>query len=386
MTSDSSTSNQWYFLRGATCRARLHSAEQFEEAQIAQKLWPEAMSCLVSGNIEGLKRLVTEHPLLLEFCTHDDNDHFQLIHLAARNGDISALKVLLDAGAGIDAESGSYIPILDGPIYYDPGYTPLIVAVIAEEIEAVEYLLARLADHWLQATRGGGVLDFAVATRNIRLVNVLLSGGVSPNISALQEIKDSQLGKLNDLVPIHLAVLNNDIACVEALVNAGALLDLRDNRHRTPLFLAVYRGYFDIAKMLLEHGADPNKYEGLDKFVITSIRTPLHIALEHDDDAMADLLICHGAILNLMVSIDKSIPWYQFDDSDPRDFAWHIKEGKKRQAFRDARRAAGIVQRPSGDPFIDAYRESAIGFNELPREQRMACFSPAKHDVNGKSD
>ena len=384
MTIDLNASNPWHIMQGATHRLQLRSAEQLHQAQIAHQHWREAMSFFENGSIEELERVVTEHPLVLEFCTHEDNDHFQLIHLAARRGDVSALKVLLDAGADIDAKSGWYVPTFDGPIYFDPGYTPLIVAVIAEEIEAVEYLLSRLADHWLSATRGGGVLDFAVATRNVRLVNVLLSGGVSPNISALQEIKDSQLGKLNDLVPLHLAVLNNDIACVEAFINGGALLDLRDDRYRTPLFLAVFRGYFEIAKLLLEHGADPNKSEGLGNFVVTSNRMPLHVALEHGDDAMADLLISHGAIQNLaVVTLDKSMPWNQFDDSDGRDFAWHIEDGKKCHAFHEARKAAGIVRRPSGDPFLDAYREASIGFNKLPREQRLATTFPVKRGAGG---
>jgi hypothetical protein len=58
-----------------------------------------------------------------------------------------------------------------------------------------------------------------------------------------------------------------------------------------PLHLASIRGMFDIARLLLDHGADVNIRDGTDW-------TPLHFASIKGDIEVAQLLLERGAILN----------------------------------------------------------------------------------------
>ncbi|RHY27321.1 hypothetical protein DYB32_006862 [Aphanomyces invadans] len=57
----------------------------------------------------------------------------------------------------------------------------------------------------------------------------------------------------------------------------------------TPLFAAVSNGHTEIARLLLEHGANPSFTEG------EGLQTPLHVALQRNDAAITEVLLTHGA-------------------------------------------------------------------------------------------
>ncbi len=57
---------------------------------------------------------------------------------------------------------------------------------------------------------------------------------------------------------------------------------------RTPLHTAAYEGRFDVVKLLLEHGADPNTQD-------KDGRTPLHWAALRGLVDVVRLLLVHGA-------------------------------------------------------------------------------------------
>src|SRR5688572_8074949 len=56
---------------------------------------------------------------------------------------------------------------------------------------------------------------------------------------------------------LHHAAEGN-LAAVEVLVERGADLDARDKSGRTPLFVAVRANRYEIARYLLDRGADPD--------------------------------------------------------------------------------------------------------------------------------
>lgn len=64
--------------------------------------------------------------------------------------------------------------------------------------------------------------------------------------------------KENGLSPLLQACLDNDIVRVEKLVYSGEVrvAECRDNRGRTPLHLAAYRGNVNVISLLLEKGGD----------------------------------------------------------------------------------------------------------------------------------
>lgn len=63
------------------------------------------------------------------------------------------------------------------------------------------------------------------------------------------------------------------LACVEHLVKAGADPDLADPKGVTPLIMAITNFNFDVAAWLLEHGANPNKWDWWG-------RTPLYAVVD----------------------------------------------------------------------------------------------------------
>ena len=88
-------------------------------------------------------------------------------------------------------------------------------------------------------------------------------------------------------------------------------MNAQDQNHATPLLLATERHMDDIARILLERGADPNvkNIQG---------KTPLHLLLEryfHDHDDINDVLVVerllleHGADVNAQDE-DNTTPYY----------------------------------------------------------------------------
>jgi hypothetical protein len=66
------------------------------------------------------------------------------------------------------------------------------------------------------------------------------------------------------------AIVNGRLATVEALISAGANVNIRTVNGTTPLMVAASKGYSDIVKVLLDHGADPGakKADGVSALAI----------------------------------------------------------------------------------------------------------------------
>lgn len=60
---------------------------------------------------------------------------------------------------------------------------------------------------------------------------------------------------------VHLAILNNNLMFLKVLINGvhrNFDFDIHNHDGYTPLILASLIGSYDTAKLLLQHGADPN--------------------------------------------------------------------------------------------------------------------------------
>lgn len=140
--------------------AFLRDSQGAQQKHSAYPAWQEAQAMLGDGNTATLKTLLASTPVLLKFCT--PHEQYELIHLAAMQGNTDCLRVVLDAGADIDSRSGAHIPEFDAhSLNYTPGWTPLIVAARAGRLEAVNFLLANYADAWLMGDQGYSALDAA---------------------------------------------------------------------------------------------------------------------------------------------------------------------------------------------------------------------------------
>jgi ankyrin repeat protein len=95
------------------------------------------------------------------------------------------------------------------------------------------------------------ILTAAVSTGDVELVRLLLRAGGA----ALLDAFDADLA----WTPLMWAVRKNDATMTLFLIDAGSDVNAHDESRigDTALLLAVQDGLFDIARILVEHGADP---------------------------------------------------------------------------------------------------------------------------------
>jgi len=89
---------------------------------------------------------------------------------------------------------------------------------------------------------------------------------------------------------------------VRELLKRGGLKanpNTRDKNGNTPLHLAAEHGFLDVARLLLEHGADVNA-------IGKSGWTPLHVAAVNGRMAIVRLLLEHGADVDVIDNYDQT--------------------------------------------------------------------------------
>ncbi len=220
------------------------------------------------------------------------------LHLASQAGAAAVIDSLVAAGAVVDAPTST-------------GATSLMLAAGAGQIAAVRALLAHKADpNATETANGQTALMFAAAKDRSDVVRELLQHGadasvaskvvdlrgvVAPEEALQNEIRDRQnaesaartggqppaprrgdeprgvagrtrpysfnelIGKEGGLTALHYAARQGAANTVAALVEAGADVNaVSPADGATPIVIASINGQFDIAKYLLDHGADPN--------------------------------------------------------------------------------------------------------------------------------
>lgn len=140
------------------------------------------------------------------------SDGFTALFAFVRHGNKAGLRLLIDSRANVNAVSSD-------------GATPLIEAVVLGKLDIARMLLAAGA----RGNRGGfrgNALHFAVRQQHHVIIEPLLKAGGNPN--------DMD----NDGVSaFHLAVLQRDAVAVRLFIKYGADVNARGPRGRTPLMI-----------------------------------------------------------------------------------------------------------------------------------------------------
>ena len=146
----------------------------------------------------------------------------------------------------------------------------------ASQINVIELLLEKGADHALADRNGQTPLHLAAMWGRKDVVQLLLNAGADHN-------------KANDLgyTPLHFAAPNEHKDVVELLLNAGAEPNKADILGETPLHDAARWGRKDVVQILLNAGAEPNKGNSWGK-------TPLLVA--HQYGQMDNVNILNNAL------------------------------------------------------------------------------------------
>jgi len=144
---------------------------------------------------------------------------------AAHAGDLSSVDLLLEHGADVDARE---------PVRQQ---TALMWAIGEKRTEIARRLIDRGSDIHATTTLGFTPLLFAAREGEFEVVEMLLDAGADVNTTALPEISQTY------------TVERSEEAKEKVRKNDKGL---------SALHIATMRGHVDTAKLLLEHGADPN--------------------------------------------------------------------------------------------------------------------------------
>ena len=166
---------------------------------------------------------------------HGDNDGFTALHYAVQEGHHDAVEVLIDAGADIDAGTSE-------------GCAPLHYACDDDKLAIVKVLVKAGADVCATDNEGTTCLIEASGDGPTETVRYLVG---------LPEV-DMNAGENLSCTSLHSAVSRKDRShpeVVQMLIDAGADLEAKNEKGRSPLLLACEVGKLDAVKMLVEAGA-----------------------------------------------------------------------------------------------------------------------------------
>ena len=218
------------------------------------------------GDVKKVQALIAADPKAV--AARDKNGDTPL-HLAALHGQDKVVQVLLDAGADPNAKNnyGSFGPtelarqLATMNTHTDPvgllnvqgnqvsgaviGYTPLHLAIFSvNHKKIVQMLQAKGADVNAQASSGATPLYFAVLRDQKDDAEFLLAHGANPNLA------DAYQNSILDL-----ALRMQFGSMIELLVNKGADVNFVDGTRARPMTYALHMDDHHWADLLKQHGA-----------------------------------------------------------------------------------------------------------------------------------
>lgn len=159
--------------------------------------------------------------------------------------------------------------------------TPLIYAVGWGNKEAIEALINCGADVDLSTNDSNEIspLSLALSKGNMDIIKMLLEKDADPNI----------ISSRSNLSHFEKAILTNDYDLIKLMLDHGAKL-FRNSVSGINLHvdLAIQQGYLESLKAILDHGFDPNKIDYQD-------HNPLLWAVQNKQLEVARLLLEYGA-------------------------------------------------------------------------------------------
>ncbi|KAK7350278.1 hypothetical protein VNO77_08683 [Canavalia gladiata] len=231
-------------------------------------------AAIASGELEVVEAMLDNDVTDLEHATR----HVSIspLHVAAANGRIEVLSLLLERNVKVD-------------VLNRYKQTPLMLAVMHGKTGCAEKLIQAGANILMfDSLRGRTCLHYAAYFGHIDCLKAILSAARSTPVadswgfSRFVNIRDG-----NGATPLHLAARQRRPECLHSLLDNGALVCASTGGHgfpgSTPLHLAARGGSMDCVRMLLAWGAERLKLD-------SSGRIPFTVALKHKHKGCAALL------------------------------------------------------------------------------------------------
>jgi ankyrin repeat protein len=195
---------------------------------------------------------------------------------AVKLADARMVKMLLDAGAGVESAN-------------EDGETALMLAIKSGELPIVEMLVKAGAKvNTVEKFQNQTPLMWAAAAPKnaVAMTKLLLSKGADVKARALYSDWPNQISSepraqyrpVGGLTALLYATRNGCYDCVDALIGAGADVNVPTPEGVTPLMVALDNDHNDVATLLLDRGANPHISDWWG-------RTALYIAVDRKEAA-----------------------------------------------------------------------------------------------------
>ena len=224
-----------------------------------------------------LKRLKTEQrKIALETKTKDGGHFVTPLIIAAHNGQLNSVKILLRYGADIEDRGTITIGDEDDEDDEDDevieGCTPLWAAACSGHLDVVKLLVEQNADVDGRTSTDSTPLRAAAQEGHLDVVRCLVESGA--DVNARTQYRGT---------PIMAACDYGHLSIVTYLINTGAFVDLKSTGGNTALHFAAIEGHLEVVSQLLSLGASqlPNN-QGL---------TPLLYACDYCSIEIVEYLI-----------------------------------------------------------------------------------------------
>ena len=222
------------------------------------KVYEAARDGAVAVLSDVLQRMsINERSTALETKTKDGDQITTPLIIAARNGNLDSVKVLLRYNADIEARG-----TVNVQKQVIAGCTPLWTAAAAGHLDVVEMLIVSNAEVDGRTFTNSTPLRAAAYVGHLDIVRCLVEHGADVNVF-----------NKSGHTPLMIACYNGHKDVVTYLIERGAKLDTQDKEGNTALHEAVNENHFEIAKELLDLGVlQLSNTQGLTPLLLVSNR------------------------------------------------------------------------------------------------------------------
>lgn len=219
------------------------------------------------------------------------------LHVAAENGELRVVKLLVSKGIDINSRDEAH-------------GTPLMSAVYGRDLNTVEYLIGKGADVNAKSGLCNTSLHFAADSGELDIVKCLIGEGANVNAKnrdyrtplhfaiysgesdivkyLVSEGADVNVKDKDGRTLLHIAAESGELEIMKCLISKGVDIDVKSRCNNTPLHVAAYSGKLSAVKYLISKGADINAKNKYDS-------TPLHSAAENGNIDIVEYLVKKGA-------------------------------------------------------------------------------------------